>query len=155
MQVTIRNATVHDAKFNKGLYIKYKPFRENEDTQTKTVTGTLSPEFNHSKVFHFDSITQDHLEWFDAGCIAFQLFGRQEDSDPDAARSRMTTKVRIHLHSHITTCFTRSEFRKLLCGNALFSTLGLKIPRHIFDQSELKAKLVMFFCDWLARDFPR
>lgn len=91
-KVTIRNATVHDAKFNKGLYIKYKPFRENEDTQTKTVTGTLSPEFNHSKVFHFDSITQDHLEWFDAGCIAFQLFGRQEDSDPDAARSRMTTK---------------------------------------------------------------
>ncbi|XP_068725304.1 kinesin-like protein KIF28 [Montipora capricornis] len=91
-KVTIRNATVHDAKFNKGLYIKYKPFRETDFTTTKTVEGTLSPEFNHSTVFHFDSITPEHLEWFDTGCIAFQLYGRQEDSDPDAARSRMTTK---------------------------------------------------------------
>lgn len=99
-QVTIRNATVHDAKFNKGLYIKYRPFKETEFTSTKSVAGTLSPEFNHSKVFHFDSVKQDHLDWFDTGCIAFQLFGHQEDSDPDATRSRMTTKVRICLTAH-------------------------------------------------------
>jgi len=91
-KVTIRNATVHDARFNKGLYIKYKPFRETEFTATEEVKGTLSPEFKHSKVFHFDKIGQEHLDWFDAGCIAFQLYGRQEDTDPDSTRTRMTTK---------------------------------------------------------------
>jgi len=75
------------------LYIKYKPFRETEFTATEEVKGTLSPEFKHSKVFHFDKIGQEHLDWFDAGCIAFQLYGRQEDTDPDSTRTRMTTKV--------------------------------------------------------------
>lgn len=96
MQVTIRNANVYDSRFNKGLYIKYKPFKETEYTTTKTVKDTLSPEFDEkdSKVFHFDVVKQDLLEWFDSGCITFQLMGRQEDSDPDATRTRMTTKVR-------------------------------------------------------------
>ena len=93
IQVTIRNAIVHDAKFNKGLYIKYKPFQETEYTTTKVVTNTLTPEFNHSQVFHFDKVTDSILEWFESGCITFQLYGRQEDSDPDATRTRMTTKV--------------------------------------------------------------
>ena len=93
LQVTIRNAIVHDARFNKGLYIKYMPFKETEFTSTSVVKGTLEPEFNHSQVFHFEEVKQELLDWFDGGCIAFQLFGRQEDSDPDSTRTRMTTKV--------------------------------------------------------------
>ena len=56
---------------------------------------TLSPEFDEkdSKVFHFDVVKQELLDWFDSGCITFQLMGRQEDSDPDSSRKRMTTKV--------------------------------------------------------------
>ena len=100
VQVSIRNANVHDSRFNKGLYIKYKPFKETEFTTTKTVKDTLSPEFDEkdSKVFGFDSVKQELLDWFDSGCITFQLMGRQEDSDPDSSRKRMTTKV----------CVTRS-----------------------------------------------
>lgn len=91
-KVTIRNAKVHDKKFNKGLYIKYKPFKEDEFTTTETAMNTQFPEFNHSKRFDFQSVTQEHLDWFDQGCISFLLYGRQEDSDPDATRTRMTTK---------------------------------------------------------------
>lgn len=91
--MTIRNAKVHDKKFNKGLYIKYKPFKEDEFTTTETAMNTQFPEFNHSKRFDFQSVTQEHLDWFDQGCISFLLYGRQEDSDPDATRTRMTTKV--------------------------------------------------------------
>lgn len=96
MQVSIRNVSVHDSRFNKGLYLRYKPFKETEYTVTKTVRDTLSPEFDEkdSKVFSFDSVKQDLLDWFDTGCITFELFGRQEDSDPDSTRTRMTTKVR-------------------------------------------------------------
>ena len=97
MQVSIRNANVHDSRFNKGLYIRYKSFQETEFTTTKTVKDTLSPEFDEkdSKVFGFDSVKQDLLDWFDSGCITFHLMGRQEDSDPDSSRKRMTTKVWI------------------------------------------------------------
>ena len=109
VQVSIRNANVHDSRFNKGLYIKYKPFKETEFTTTKTVKDTLSPEFDEkdSKVFGFDSVKQELLDWFDSGCITFQLMGRQEDSDPDSSRKRMTTKV----------CVTRS------CGVSRFDEL--------------------------------
>lgn len=93
-KVSIRNANVHDSRFNKGLYIRYKPFKETEFTVTTTVRDTLSPEFDEkdSKVFGFDSVKQELLDWFDSGCITFQLMGRQEDSDPDVTRKRMTTK---------------------------------------------------------------
>ena len=113
LQVTIRNAIVHDARFNKGLYIKYKPFKETEFTSTSVVKATLEPEFNHSQVFHFDEVKQELLDWFDSGCISFQLFGRQEDSDPDSTRTRMTTKVLglslvckrcNNSQQHVTTC---------------------------------------------------
>lgn len=99
-QVTIRNANVHDGRFNKGLYLRYRPFKETEYSTTKTVKETLSPEFDEkdSKVFHFDAVKQDLLDWFDSGCITFQLMGRQEDSDPDITRTRMTTKVRTEWH---------------------------------------------------------
>ena len=109
VQVSIRNANVHDSRFNKGLYIKYKSFQETEFATTKTVKDTLSPEFDEkdSKVFHFDVVKQDLLDWFDSGCITFQLMGRQEDSDPDSSRKRMTTKV----------CVTRS------CGASRFRGL--------------------------------
>ena len=91
------------------MYIKYKPFKETEFTTTKTVKDTLSPEFDEkdSKVFGFDSVKQELLDWFDSGCITFQLMGRQEDSDPDSSRKRMTTKV----------CVTRS------CGVSRFDGL--------------------------------
>ena len=69
------------------------PFKETEFTSTSVVKATLEPEFNHSQVFHFEEVKQELLDWFDGGCIAFQLFGRQEDSDPDSTRTRMTTKV--------------------------------------------------------------
>ena len=95
IQVSIRNANVYDSRFNKGLYIKYKPYQETEFTTTKTVKDTLSPDFDakDAKVFHYDVVKQELLDWFDSGCITFQLMGRQEDSDPDATRTRMTTKV--------------------------------------------------------------
>lgn len=103
-KVSIRNANVHDSRFNKGLYIRYKPFKETEFTTTKTVKDTLSPEFDEkdSKVFGFDNVKQDLLDWFDSGCITFQLMGRQEDSDPDSSRKRMTTKELRQMEMQMT-----------------------------------------------------
>ena len=92
-KVTIRNAEIQKAKYCKGLYVKYKSYQEDEFTQTPSKADTLSPEFNHSKVFSFTAITQEHLDWFENGCITFMLYGKQEDSIPDSRLMKMTTKV--------------------------------------------------------------
>ncbi|EDO35613.1 predicted protein [Nematostella vectensis] len=91
-KVTIRSADIHKARFNKGVYIKYKCLGDEEFTQTDTKANTLSPEFNNSKVFSIPSISEKHLEWFENGCITFMVYGRQEDSIPDPRLSKMTTK---------------------------------------------------------------
>ena len=68
------------------------------------IKGTLEPEFNHSKVFSFNCITDEHLEFFDHGCITLMLFGNQEDVKPDPRFTKMSTKVNIffyHISTHI------------------------------------------------------
>ncbi len=66
---------------------------ETEPTETPVVSGTLSPEFNHSKIASFTSITEDHLEWFDTGCLTFSVYGKQVDKVSDQRLLKMTTKV--------------------------------------------------------------
>ena len=61
------------------------------------IKGTLEPEFNHSKVFSFNCITDEHLDFFDHGCITLMLYGNQEDVKPDPRFTKMSTKVR-YLH---------------------------------------------------------
>ena len=81
--------------------MKFKSYNEEELTETPTKTGTLSPEFNFSKVFSFSAITQEHLDWFENGCITFMLYGKQEDSVPDSRLMKMTTKVNSNLKPSI------------------------------------------------------
>ena len=71
---------------------------ETEPTETPIVKDTLSPEFNHSKIFSFPSITEDHLEWFDTGCITFFVYGNQIDTVSDARLLKMSTKVGLHYY---------------------------------------------------------
>ena len=145
VQVSIRNANVHDCRFNKGLYIKYKPFKETEFTTTKTVKDTLSPEFDEkdSKVFGFDSVKQELLDWFDSGCITFQLMGRQEDSDPDSSRKRMTTKVCV-THSCFASLFggLRDDRGHSLARMAYFARTFLKFD--VCNPNQFLTKLIPF-----------
>eukprot|EP00112_Aurelia_sp_Birch-Aquarium-sp1_P014219 Seg3055.2 transcript_id=Seg3055.2/GoldUCD/mRNA.D3Y31 product="Kinesin-like protein KIF28P" protein_id=Seg3055.2/GoldUCD/D3Y31 len=91
-KVNIRNAEVQKARFSQGLYIKYTTMGETEPAETPVVKDTLAPEFNHSKIFSFPSITDDHLEWFDSGCITFFVFGKQIDTVSDGRLLKMSTK---------------------------------------------------------------
>ncbi|EDV21287.1 uncharacterized protein TRIADDRAFT_30614, partial [Trichoplax adhaerens] len=92
-KVTIRNAEIHKARFSKGLTVKYRCYNEETLTQTETKSGTLSPEYNHTRIVTLATITQDHLDWFDQGCVTLQMFGRQEDSVADPRLLKMSTKV--------------------------------------------------------------
>ena len=86
------------ARYSQGIYIKYTTMGETEITETPVVKDTLSPEYNHSKLFSFPSITEEHLEWFDSGCITFSVYGKQVDTVSDQRLLKMTTKVKITYH---------------------------------------------------------
>ncbi|KAK2181347.1 hypothetical protein NP493_403g07034 [Ridgeia piscesae] len=91
-KVSIRSAEIFKARFSLGLHIKYRVYKDQEYTQTKMIKGTLTPEFNHSKVFSFPSIEQEHLDFFESGCITFLVYGVQEDKMADSKLSKMTTR---------------------------------------------------------------
>ena len=91
--MTIRSASVKKARFSKGLKVKYKVFKDEDYTETNMIKGTLEPEFNHSKVFSFNSVRDEHLDFFDHGCITLMLYGNQEDVKPDPRFMKMSTKV--------------------------------------------------------------
>lgn len=92
-KVTLRTGEVHKSRFSRGIYVKYKTQNDEEYTVTETKMNTLSPEFNHTKIFSIPNVTQETLDWFDSGCITFLMYGRQEDCVADPKLSKMTTKV--------------------------------------------------------------
>ena len=74
--------------------MQYKTYDQTEEyTKSPVVKDSLSPEFNHSTVFSFPAIRDEHLEWFESGCITLMLYAIQEASVADARLSKMTTKV--------------------------------------------------------------
>ena len=93
LQVKVINAEVQKARYSHGLYIKYTSFGEQEPTTTDTKADTLSPVFNHSKVYSFPSVTEEHLNWFETGSLSFCLYAKQSDQIVDARLSKLTTKV--------------------------------------------------------------
>lgn len=89
------NAEVQKARYSHGLYIKYTSFGEQEATITEVKANTLSPVFNHNKVYSFPAVTEEHLNWFETGSLSFSLYAKQSDQLVDARLSKLTTKVCI------------------------------------------------------------
>ena len=91
-QIVIRSAEVLNSRYNNGIYIKYNVKGEQE-VQTQTVQGTLKPQFNYCQTVTFPTITEQHLDFFENGCITFFVYGIQKDIPPDVKLSKLSTKV--------------------------------------------------------------
>ncbi|XP_077982390.1 kinesin-like protein KIF28 isoform X2 [Glandiceps talaboti] len=133
-KVTIRNADVNKARYSKGLFVKYKVYNEDSYTQTKTLSGTLSPEWNHSRVIAFPSVSQDHLDYFENGSITFLLYGVQEDQVADSKLVKMTTKELREMES------IKSNQERPGLSQRRMTSFGLDGSS---DSSQLKAELVL------------
>ena len=55
-QVTIKSCEIRDSRFNVGSFIKYKLDGDEDYTVTPTVSKSLSPEFNHSRVVKIEKV---------------------------------------------------------------------------------------------------
>lgn len=92
--MTLRSAEINKSRYSKGIQARYRVYTFSKQEETKLVKGSLSPEFNHTKVFSFKSVDQALLDFFETGSITFMVYGIQEDNKVDPKLSRMSTKVR-------------------------------------------------------------
>ena len=98
VQVTVRSAELNNQRYNKGVHVKYSVRGEDEPTATKMVSkGGCTPQFNHSRVITLSCVIEEHLEYFDTGCITFLVYGKQVDSPPEKRLQKMTTRVRTFI----------------------------------------------------------
>ena len=93
LQVIVRSAEIYKKRFSKGIKVKYRVYKDKELTETPLVKNTLTPQFKHSKVFTFSKIKEEHLQFFESGCITFLIYGTQEDAIPDSKLLKYTTRV--------------------------------------------------------------
>lgn len=74
---------------------------DNQKTRTSIVKESLKAQFNHNRVISISSVRQEHLDFFETGCITFFIYGVQVDKMENAKLMKMTTKVRNTLsHFH-------------------------------------------------------
>ena len=92
-QVNVRSAEIYKTRFSKGIKVKYRVYKDKDLTETPLVKNTLMPQFKHSKVFTFSKITEEHLQFFESGCITFLIYGTQEDAIPDSKLLKYSTRV--------------------------------------------------------------
>ncbi|XP_046580338.1 kinesin-like protein KIF28P isoform X2 [Haliotis rubra] len=90
-KVTIQSADINKPRFSKGVRIKYKDYK-GDFVETPMVSGTLQPQFKHSKIITFPEVTQEHLNFFEKGNIAFLVYGVQEDTVPDRRLLKLSTR---------------------------------------------------------------
>jgi len=111
-KVLVRHAEVNRTCYSHGIYVKYQTYGEKEMTETPTVLKTLSPEYNHSKVFSIPAIGEEHLEWFDSGCLTFYVYGKQVEGNNDPSLAKMTTKELREMNDTIQPGMTRKMTMK-------------------------------------------
>ena len=95
IEVTVRSADIQNQRYGKGIQVKYSV--RGDDTPTETamvVKGGRTPQFSHSRVVTLSCVVEEHLEYFDTGCVTFLVYGRQVDLAPDKRLQKMTTRVR-------------------------------------------------------------
>lgn len=94
-QVTVRSAEIHNKHYDKGVQVKYCVRGEDDRTETPMVVqADCLPQFNHNRVITLACVVEEHLEYFDTGCITFFVYGKQVDLKPDKQLQKMTTRVR-------------------------------------------------------------
>ncbi|XP_046842712.1 kinesin-like protein KIF28P [Xenia sp. Carnegie-2017] len=131
-KVTIRTAEVRNSRFSKGLYVKYKTFDQTEEfTKSPVVKDSLSPEFNHSTIFSFPAIRDEHLEWFENGCITLMLYAIQKESLADSRLSKMTTKELRQM----------DQYKRTDRNPSLRRSVSMKVETN--EISQLKSEIIL------------
>ncbi|UJR22741.1 hypothetical protein I4U23_025773 [Adineta vaga] len=92
-KVTMNYIEINDERYNKGLRIRHKIFNENEFSETNIICRNATcARIKQTRIVTINSIDEDWLNFFENGCIVFQIFAVQEESKSSAKLYRMTTR---------------------------------------------------------------
>lgn len=154
-KVTLKSAEVNNVRYSKGLYIKYRVYTDQNYIVTETITDTLTPKFNHTKLITFKEITQQHLDFFESGCITFLLYGLQEDTSQDHRLVKMTTKELRQLDQ--SGIRRRETDRRASISIEASETSQLKAELLLltkrYERLEAKEKRMIELCaEWAKKD---
>ena len=78
-----------------GVYCKYRFYLDNEDTKTDSVSNTVNPNFNYSKHFSINPVTQQFLEYLTLQPLIVEVWGQQvetQSATKAAGTHLLTTK---------------------------------------------------------------
>ena len=108
VEVTVRSAEINNARYDKGVQVMYCVRGDDEQTATPMVVkGGRTPQFSHSRVVSLSCVVEEHLDYFETGCITFLIYGRQADSPPDKRLQKMSTRVRTQQSCLVIRTTTR------------------------------------------------
>ncbi|CAF0816111.1 unnamed protein product [Adineta ricciae] len=92
-KITMRFIEINDERYNKGIRVRYKVFNELEFTETNVICrNTVCANIKQSRIITIPNMDHNWLDFFENGCIIFQVFALQEESKPDTRLFKMTTR---------------------------------------------------------------
>jgi hypothetical protein len=78
-------------KFTKNVYCKYKFYLDKDAVETEKISGTINPNFNHSKSFTYEPVTQGLLDYLSDQPLVIEVWGQQTGASTSKMRRNMTT----------------------------------------------------------------
>ncbi|CAF1296276.1 unnamed protein product, partial [Didymodactylos carnosus] len=92
-KLVMRHIEINDEKYSKGVRIRYRLFNEQEFTNTDVIgKQTMFANIKQTRIITVPSVDHNWLNFFENGCIIFQIYAVQEESKPDHRLFKMTTK---------------------------------------------------------------
>ncbi len=61
----------------RGVVGKYRFYTDSKKRATKTVTGTINPEFDYAKQFTMRAVSQSFLDYLESNALVVELWGQQ------------------------------------------------------------------------------
>lgn len=74
------------------MYCKYRFYLDNEDAKTMAVSSTTNPNFNYSKHFLINPVTQQFLEYLTLQPLIVEVWGQQVETHGNGKATALTTK---------------------------------------------------------------
>jgi hypothetical protein len=61
----------------KDIYVKFRLFLDEEETKTDSMSDTSNPDFNFKKIYSFNKVTQQLIDYLKDGFINIEVWGKQ------------------------------------------------------------------------------
>ncbi|CAF3662340.1 unnamed protein product [Adineta steineri] len=150
-KIFMRFIEINDERYNKGLRIRYKVFNELEFSETNVICRhTVCANIKQSRIITIPNVDNNWLDFFENGCIIFQILAVQEESKPDTGLLKMTTRdlKKIEQKQDNTNLLPVNHSNSTLPGDSKLKS-ELTLLHRKYTRLEQKEKRIQQLCrEW-------